>query len=90
MADHTRAATAETCGVAMEVPLYELYPLLLPVVLRTPTPGAAISTWLFLWEKLATTFLELMAATDMTDEYEAGELKAVLPLLPAAAMLRIP
>jgi hypothetical protein len=41
-------------------------------VLRIPTPGAAISTWLFLWEKLATILLELIAATEMTDEYEAG------------------
>src|SRR5262245_51098860 len=37
------AATPDTCGAAIEVPLNELY-VLSGVVLRTSTPGAARST----------------------------------------------
>src|SRR5262245_45622061 len=57
---------------------------------RTSTPGAENSTLLFLLEKDATAPFELRAPTEMTESYEAGYLRVVLPSLPADATERMP
>ena len=76
LAAHTRAAAAETMGVANDVPsgVTQQFPSVQGVArVRTPTPGAAMSTQGPRRENLArVSSVPSTAATDSTPSYAAG------------------
>src|SRR4029453_5181728 len=65
------------------------FPVPIGTVERTAPPGAASSPWELRGEKLAATLAESIAATEITESYEAGYELRVFPALPAAATERI-